>query len=202
MKLNFYSRVYLAITDFRLYPYVVQKEKFISAFAYFLCFMILVSIILSVNATVRIVNWLDNFTADYMLQVSDFSVTGGELSTAENMNIDFQGVKIFTDNSKNISDINIDINDLNKYKLIIMAYKDSLVIANKNVGLINLKYSDFNININKATLYRGLSTALSSTIFKLSLAGIIFCSVFLAYFFTKFINVIGIIESIYFIEKI
>lgn len=192
LKLNFYSRVYLAITDFRLYPYVVQKEKFITAFGYFLSFMILVAIILSANATVRVVNWLDNFTADYMIQVNDYSIKDGEFSTSKNMDIEFQGVKIFTDDTKNVSDIKIDMNDLNNYKLILLAYKDSLVIANKNVGLINLKYSDYDININKITLYKGLATALSSVVFKLSLAGIIFCGVFLAYFFTKFINVVGI----------
>lgn len=192
MKLNFYSRVYLAITDFRLYPYVVQKEKFVTAFGYFLSFMILVAIILSANATVRVVNWLDNFAVDYMAQVSDYSIKDGEFSTRKNMDIDFQGVRIFTDDSKSVSDINLDMNDLNKHKLILLAYKDSLVIANKNVGFINLKYSDYDINIDKITLYKGLATALNSVVFKLSLAGIIFCGVFVAYFLTKFFNVIGI----------
>lgn len=202
LKLNFFSRIYLAITDFRLYPFVVQKEKFITAFAYFLAFIILISIILSANATVKILNWVENFVIDYYSQVNDYVISDGVFKAEKNTEIDFQGVKFMTDDSKNSSEVLIDNNELQNHKLLLIAYRDAFVVANKNVGLITFKYSDLDLDLDKAILYKGLTTALNSWAFKLSLAGIIFCGVFIAYFFTKFFNVIGITLMLLFLGMV
>ena len=74
MKLGFFSKIYLAITDFRLYPYVVQKEKFINALAYFVAFIFIVCVIWSTSITVKILNWTSEFISVYNTQVSEFSI--------------------------------------------------------------------------------------------------------------------------------
>lgn len=192
MKLDFFARIYLAITDFRLYPFVVQREKFINALAYFLCFILLFSAILSAGVTSRAMNWLNNFTCIYNEKVDDFEVKNGELIVAKNMDFEYEKVRIYANGDLNFGELNENVFKDSENIVTVLALKDSISVGNENVGFVITKYKDVNLDINKAETYESLRFALDSWIFKLSLAIIIFCGVFVAYLITKFLNVIGI----------
>ena len=192
MKLNFFARIYLAITDFRLYPFVVQREKFINALAYFLCFILLFSGILSAGVTSRAINWLNNFTCIYNEKVDDFEVKNGELIVAQNMDFEYEKVRIYANGDLNFGELNENVFKDSENIVTVLALKDSISVGNENVGFVITKYKDVNLDINKAETYESLRFALDSWIFKLSLAIIIFCGVFVAYLITKFLNVVGI----------
>lgn len=192
MKLDFFARIYLAITDFRLYPFVVQREKFINALAYFLCFILLFSAILSAGVTSRAMNWLNNFTCIYNEKVDDFEVKNGELIVAQNMDFEYEKVRIYANGDLNFGELNENVFKDSENIVTVLALKDSISVGNENVGFVITKYKDVNLNINKAETYESLRFALDSWIFKLSLAIIIFCGVFVAYLITKFLNVVGI----------
>ena len=192
MKLDFFARIYLAITDFRLYPFVVQREKFINALAYFLCFILLFSAILSAGVTSRAMNWLNNFTCIYNEKVDDFEVKNGELIVAQNMDFEYEKVRIYANGDLNFGELNENVFKDSENIVTVLALKDSISVGNENVGFVITKYKDVNLDINKAETYESLRFALDSWIFKLSLAIIIFCGVFVAYLITKFLNVIGI----------
>ena len=192
MKLNFFARIYLAITDFRLYPFIAQKEKFITAFAYFLCFILLTSAILATGVASKIISWSNEFLSVYDNILSNFTIEDGILDVEENINSDFLGVKIFTDDTKLYGDIDFESLNFGDYKMAIFALKDTLVIGNSNVGYVLTKYKDFNINTNKQELYQLLNYYIDSPLFRISITVLIFCGVFTAYFLTKFFNVIAI----------
>ena len=192
MKLDFFARIYLAITDFRLYPFVVQREKFINALAYFVCFILLFSAILSAGVTSRAINWLNNFTCIYNEKVDDFEVKNGELIVAQNMDFEYEKVRIYANGDLNFGELNENVFKDSENIVTVLALKDSISVGNENVGFVITKYKDVNLDINKAETYESLRFALDSWIFKLSLAIIIFCGVFVAYLITKFLNVIGI----------
>ena len=192
MKLDFFARIYLAITDFRLYPFVVQREKFINALAYFLCFILLFSAILSAGVTSRAMNWLNNFTCIYNEKVDDFEVKKGELIVAKNMDFEYEKVRIYANGDLNFGELNENVFKDSENIVTVLALKDSISVGNENVGFVITKYKDVNLDINKAETYESLRFALDSWIFKLSLAIIIFCGVFVAYLITKFLNVVGI----------
>ena len=192
MKLDFFARIYLAITDFRLYPFVVQREKFINALAYFLCFILLFSTILSAGVTSRAMNWLNNFTCIYNEKVDDFEVKNGELIVAKNMDFEYEKVRIYANGDLNFGELNENVFKDSENIVTVLALKDSISVGNENVGFVITKYKDVNLDINKAETYESLRFALDSWIFKLSLAIIIFCGVFVAYLITKFLNVVGI----------
>ena len=192
MKLDFFARIYLAITDFRLYPFVVQREKFINALAYFLCFILLFSAILSAGVTSRAMNWLNNFTCIYNEKVDDFEVKNGELIGAQNMDFEYEKVRIYANGDLNFGELNENVFKDSENIVTVLALKDSISVGNENVGFVITKYKDVNLDINKAETYESLRFALDSWIFKLSLAIIIFCGVFVAYLITKFLNVVGI----------
>ena len=192
MKLDFFARIYLAITDFRLYPFVVQREKFINALAYFVCFILLFSAILSAGVTSRAMNWLNNFTCIYNEKVGDFEVKDGELIVDQNMDFEYEKVRIYANGDLNFGELNENVFKDSENIVTVLALKDSISVGNENVGFVITKYKDVNLDINKAETYESLRFALDSWIFKLSLAIIIFCGVFVAYLITKFLNVIGI----------
>lgn len=192
MKLDFFARIYLAITDFRLYPFVVQREKFINALAYFVCFILLFSAILSAGVTSRAINWLNNFTCIYNEKVDDFEVKNGELIVAKNMDFEYEKVRIYANGDLNFGELNENVFKDSENIVTVLALKDSISVGNENVGFVITKYKDVNLDINKAETYESLRFALDSWIFKLSLAIIIFCGVFVAYLITKFLNVVGI----------
>ena len=192
MKLDFFARIYLAITDFRLYPFVVQREKFINALAYFLCFILLFSAILSAGVTSRAINWLNNFTCIYNEKVDDFEVKNGELIVAQNMDFEYEKVRIYANGDLNFGELNENVFKDSENIVTVLALKDSISVGNENVGFVITKYKDVNLDINKAETYESLRFALDSWIFQLSLAIIIFCGVFVAYLITKFLNVVGI----------
>lgn len=192
MKLDFFARIYLAITDFRLYPFVVQREKFINALAYFVCFILLFSAILSAGVTSRAMNWLNNFTCIYNEKVGDFEVKDGELIVDQNMDFEYEKVRIYANGDLNFGELNENVFKDSENIVTVLALKDSISVGNENVGFVITKYKDVNLDINKAETYESLRFALDSWIFKLSLAIIIFCGVFVAYLITKFLNVVGI----------
>ncbi len=192
MKLDFFARIYLAMTDFRLYPFVVQREKFINALAYFVCFILLFSAILSAGVTSRAMNWLNNFTCIYNEKVDDFEVKDGELIVDQNMDFEYEKVRIYANGDLNFGELNENVFKDSENIVTVLALKDSISVGNENVGFVITKYKDVNLDINKAETYESLRFALDSWIFKLSLAIIIFCGVFVAYLITKFLNVIGI----------
>lgn len=190
MKISFFAKIYLAITDFRFYPYVVQKEKFINALAYFVCFILLMSVILTAGVSVKMLNWLDGFSEIYNEQVKDFAVSDGVLDMSENVEFDYNNVWIYTDDTKNIEDIDVYDLDVDDYDVSIIALKDCILVGNANVGFVMSDYSEFNIKMTKQDLYGALQQILSNIGFKLLLVFSVFGGVFVAYLLAKFINVL------------
>lgn len=192
MHFNFFSKIYLAITDFRFYPYVVQKEKFINAFAYFITFILMVSMILAVGVSVRVISWISEFSESYDSVISDFFIANGELEVYENMDLEFNGVKIYSDDTKNFSEFDLKSFDSDDCKVSVLAFKDALAIGNESVGFVWSNYSDLKINIDKADTYQILELFTKNPGVKLGLTFSILCGVFVSYLITKFINVLGI----------
>ena len=114
MKLGFFSKIYLAITDFRLYPYIVQKEKFINALAYFVGFIFIICAILSTGVAAKMLNWTNEFMNVYNTQISEFSVESGKLVLEENMNFEFYGVQIYANDNISIENKNTTIEQIIK----------------------------------------------------------------------------------------
>ena len=153
---------------------------------------LLFSAILSAGVTSRAMNWLNNFTCIYNEKVDDFEVKNGELIVAKNMDFEYEKVRIYANGDLNFGELNENVFKDSENIVTVLALKDSISVGNENVGFVITKYKDVNLDINKAETYESLRFALDSWIFKLSLAIIIFCGVFVAYLITKFLNVVGI----------
>ncbi len=189
MKLNFFARIYLAITDFRLFPYIVQKEKFVNALLYFLGFILLVSAILATSVSIKILSWLNDFMLVYDSQVEEFSIHSGELFLEKPMNFEFNNVQIYGDDTLTSKDIEKEINKIdNGQNFLLLAVKDGIGIGNKEQGMIFITYDQ--LNTNKLEVYEMLKHSLTSAVSRLSFAGAILCGIFVSYLISKLIHAV------------
>lgn len=81
-KISFLKRVYLAITDFRMYPYT-QKEKTRIAIGYFFKLLIFVSVIIGAFMTVNIFKDIPTIIDMYEREMPQFSIENGKMQTDE-----------------------------------------------------------------------------------------------------------------------
>lgn len=187
MKLNFFAKLYLAITDFRLYPYIVQKEKFLKCFLYFFEFIVLISAILSFNVTTKISNWLTEFVTEYNEQVEDFNIEDGIFTAENNMDFDFLNVKVYTDDSKSLDEVDIRLLNLDDFRFSILVFKDAVLIGNSGQAYSVWDFKESKININKQELYVKLNNILENSTYKVIAFLVLFMSIFIVLFISKFI---------------
>ncbi len=82
VRVNFFKKIWLAITDFRLFPYT-QKERAICAIWYFIRLILLCSLIIAAFLTKYVFDTLPGIIAKFDEVVPDFSISDGQLETSE-----------------------------------------------------------------------------------------------------------------------
>ena len=73
VRANFFKKIYLAITDFRIYPYS-QKDRTISAIWYFIRLVLLCALIISIFLTKYIFDTLPSIIAKFDETVPNFEI--------------------------------------------------------------------------------------------------------------------------------
>lgn len=192
MKLNFLARIYLAITDFRVYPYIVQKEKFITAFAYFLSFIMLLSLVLSTNFVAKAFNWTNELLQNYNEKIPLFSIEAGVLDAQENINVEIDGVRIYINDEQTKDDIELSKFDDQLYDFSIIALKDVMLIGKEGENYVYLPISYEGVSTTGLEIYDVILQTTNSISARAEFAFITFGITFIIYFITKFINVLGI----------
>ena len=80
--MGFFKRVFLAITDFRLYPFV-QREKTKVAVSYFTLLLVMVTIFMSISFSNKILESVSNLLDGYEEKIPEFTLKGGSLDVVE-----------------------------------------------------------------------------------------------------------------------
>lgn len=83
-KVNFFKRVYLAITDFRMYPFI-QKEKLKTAIGYFCKLLLVLTVIMGTFLTNRLYDEIPYVITLCQDNMPDFSIENGILKAEENV---------------------------------------------------------------------------------------------------------------------
>ena len=129
-KINFFKRIYLAITDFRMYPYAL-KEKLSTAIGYFFKFLILISVIIAAFATSNLFKELPNLLDIFERNIPEFSLINGELQAAENIQRELnEDTYIVVSSENNYNEINeLKIEEDNIYDYYILVLSDATVLG-------------------------------------------------------------------------
>ena len=130
-RMGFFRRVFLAITDFRLYPFV-QRENVKVAVAYFTLLIVLYSAIMAIILDNKLLTAMNDLLYDYDERIPNFTFSNGILDVNEKTYETVDSKKIVIDTS--MSNEEFFKTDVGKEIL----YSKSFVIINQD-GIINSK---------------------------------------------------------------
>ena len=82
-KLNFFEKVFLAITDFRVYPFLLRHEKLSNAILYVITLVLVMSAALTVNLVSKINVVFEELIANYDTIVPEFELENSKLDVHE-----------------------------------------------------------------------------------------------------------------------
>ncbi len=175
-KINFFKRMYLAIADFRMYPYA-QKEKLIIAIGYFTKLLLLASIVIGAFVTSKFFNESPILLNMYNENMPNFVVKNGKLETEEIIEKELNAdTYLFLNNDYSYSDLNkITISENESYNLYILMLSDASVLGYKLDDAIHeigrIEYE--NLTFNKEQLSNEWNMLNNSAVSKLIVWGFV-----------------------------
>lgn len=129
-KINFFKRIYLAITDFRMYPYAL-KEKLSTAIGYFFKFLILISVIIAAFTTSNLFKELPSLLDTFERNIPEFNLVNGKLQVEENRQQELNENTYLVVNSEKVyNKINeLVIEEENIYDYYVLVLSDATVVG-------------------------------------------------------------------------
>ncbi len=128
-RIGFFRKVFYAITDFRLYPFII-KERTISAIGYFIKLVLISCAVLSVYFMILTSEFISEDLNSFMKKIPNFSVANGEVTFEEEKTIeanDFVTLVLKNDYANNVN-----FSDYDDEKVYILVTKDYLRVGNVN----------------------------------------------------------------------
>lgn len=151
-KINFFKRIYLAIADFRLYPYA-QKEKLSTAVGYFIKLIMLMSVVIDAFMTSNFLKESPMLLNMYIENMPEFSVENGILQTEESTEKELNSnTYLILNNDYTSNQLNkITFSEANEHEYYILLLSDTAVLGFKfEDGIHELARIDYeNMSFNK-----------------------------------------------------
>ncbi len=194
-KLGFFRRMILAITDFRLYPFI-QTEKVYVAVSYFTLFVMLVTTFLTIHINNFFFEIVDETLNGYNEKVPDFVFSGGKLDYSNTIyNLDSENKYVIDTSMSNMEFLGTNIGKE-------MMYSKQFVVVNNDGIIYGDDQSDvpaliqFNVikgSIDKNGLYSFLKDINENNITKLTIFVTTWILLFAIYYISKTIRALFLI---------
>lgn len=129
-RVTFIKRVYWAISDFRIYPFIL-KEKLKVAVGYFLKLIFAISMIMALVFVNRLFEWIPVAVDFYRQEIPYFSIENGTLLAEENTSKEFnEDVLIVIDDEIEYANIeNIEFNEDAEHLYYVIMISDAMAIG-------------------------------------------------------------------------
>ena len=194
-KLNFFEKVFLAITDFRVYPFLLRNEKIGNAILYVITLVLVMSAILTVNLVSKINVVFEELIANYDVTVPDFELKDSKLDVREVISKALNS-KLYLLINTNYSYEQLknteDYENLFIYDSSIIITSDKIVMESDGEGVIELDFSDVAFNMNKSEMFNELLKYQSNQVSKIKTDLYIYLTVAITYLFVVIVRVIFI----------
>ena len=190
-KLGFFKKLFLVVTDFRTYPFLVKHEKFYKSILYMITLVFIVSAIFATNIIMKSNEVMKELVNQYDEIIPEFKMSNGIL--------DVQGKYSEKLDSETYLVVNTDYSyeeytKTNEYgKLVIY---DNLILINSDVALIetknaSLKITYYNLigDIDKDILHEELTSEHSVTDY-IAYYGSIYISIFVSYLMAVLVKIL------------
>lgn len=123
-KISFFKRIYLSLTDFRMYPYT-QKENIVTAIGYFIKLLVVMSVIIGTFVTSNIFEESPMILSMFENSMPDFTISNGTLIASENIEKELNSNTYLVVNSDynyaQIQNIKIDEADVHNYCVLVLS---------------------------------------------------------------------------------
>ncbi len=182
-RIGIFRRIFLAVTDFRLYPYVV-KERTTKAIGYFFKLMFICSILLSFYFMTIAQDFINEELVQLEKKVPDFTVIDGELVFSGDAQIEISPMIIL--DMKNDYSENVPIESYPDDKIYIVVTKDLVRAGNSRKELLYPPISFKEVTpLNKAEMLSNIKLMNDDFAMKAYFYSIILVATFIYYFISR-----------------
>lgn len=192
-KIGFFQKTFLAMTDFRVYPYILKTEKLAKSFSYFICFILLLVAIISIRYSSDITSIVGDFIDEYETAIPEFTLIDGKLDVEKKdvvkINNDLVAIIDTEYNYAEYTSTEV-YRKTSRYDSRIFINQDAITYENFDGSGIQLLLKDVEKDYDKATFYEYISSIMNSTKGKIVIVLTVFITVFMAYGLLKFLEIL------------
>lgn len=190
-KLGFFKKLYLVITDFRTYPFLVKHEKFFKSILYLIILTFIISIVFTTNLILKFNNMLDEVIENYNDKVPEFELSDGTLKVSEKFSEKINSETYIVINTDYTYDEYIktkEYGNLVIYDTIAIINSDKIILETP-ASILNLPFEEVNYEVNKNEFFNILKQS-RWNLGLLPYVITIYLSVFVGYFSAVFIKIL------------
>lgn len=200
-RLSFFKKMALAITDFRIYPYVLKTESVWKSFCYFIKLILIVALLMSTYFCGAIFSNIESFIENYNNIVPEFKFKNGVLliEESENLKID-DDTFLVIDTAKTYDEYrnSKEYTENTRYDTRIFVNSDAISYENYQGSGFRVMLKDMECSFDKASMYAYMTTMYENTWNKCAVFLTVYIAVFVGYFISKIFEVliIALIASV------
>ena len=191
-KLGFLKKLFLVITDFRTYPFLVKNEKFLKSILYLITLTIVVSLIFTANIFLKMDSILKKGIENYHEIMPEFELSNGYLDVDTKYN-EKAGNEFFlvinTDYTYEEYTKTKEYSGLVIYNTIILVNNDKIMVEIGNEPVYEIIFKDFEYMTNKDKLYEEIINVYEGPLY-ISYLITLYISVFIGYFMAILIKIL------------
>lgn len=206
IKLDFFQKIILSMTDFRFYPYVLKSEKLSQSLAHFTLFIIVLCLLITTKYSMNLFQQVDYFLEDYHSIVPEFSIKDGILQVEETGNIELEnGIYAIVDTSLNYSEYiqSEDYRRIAKYEERLLINSDKVTYESADGEIASFSFSNVLASYDKESFFNFFVNFYHDNTTKIVIFFVIFVTLLIGYLMVKFVEIVflaliaSIIASIY-----
>jgi len=205
-KISFFKRLYLAITDFRMYPFV-RNERLTTAIGYFFKLVILMSLVIGAFFAINLFKELPTVISLSDRMLPEFIITNGILDANENLSreINKDWYLVVNDEVSYQELDTITFEETEEHDFYVVVLTDATTIGMRTTeGVYELGgiIYESNMNFTKSEMLIALEQFHESSISKLALWGVASLGIFIVLLIVRLWTLVMYIMSIFIINII
>ena len=158
-KLGFFKKLFLVVTDFRTYPFLVKHEKFYKSFLYLIKLVLILSLVLTLNIISNFSDVLQVVIENYDEAIPEFELVDNELNVTEKYSKKINNETYFVINTDYTYEEYIKTKEYSAlviYDAKTFVNSDGIVIEVSDQLPYGIAFKDFDYETNKQSLYEDL----------------------------------------------
>lgn len=195
-KIPMITRLYSAITDFRIYPYI-QKEGVQTAISYFFKLIFVVSLVLSIYITTKIYDTMSQVAVDYEQNIPNFMLESGIFTADKALYSTGNEMIIFDTEYKSEELDTVYAKELIGYESYALIGGDAINISANGQELDPIYFKNLKGTFTKESIYSDVFANVNSYAFKISLFITVCICVFFVQLEWKMLNLMVTVALVY-----